>query len=178
MKIVFFSPVHDKLPEADALYLGGGYPELHLPELESSPCTGALRRAADEGMPIYAECGGLMYLTNEVSAGRTFRMCRVLPAAAEMTPRVQALGYVKGSGTGAVPVIPAGQEIAGHEFHYSRLDPDTDARYAVTLSRGNGIRSGKDGLFSHNTVGCYTHAYFTPAFAENFIAAAKQYARR
>ena len=177
-KIVFFSPVHDTFPKADALYFGGGYPELHLPELESSPCTGALRAAADQGMPVYAECGGLMYLADEIRAERRFRMCRILPAAAEMTPRVQALGYVKGTGTGAVPIFPAGLEIAGHEFHYSRIDPDRDARYAVTLSRGKGIQDGKDGLFSQNTVGCYTHAYFTPAFAGNLVAAARQYARR
>lgn len=176
--LALFSPIHDTLPEVDALYIGGGYPELHLPALESSPCSARIRRCSDDGMPVYAECGGLMYLARDVSDGRTFRMCGVLPASAGMTARVQALGYVKGTGTGTGSFIPAGRKITGHEFHYSRLDPDPDARFAVTLTRGKGIRDGMDGLFSHNTVGCYTHAYFTRAFAQGLISAAARYARR
>ena len=60
-KLEFFSPLRDRLPDVDAVYLGGGYPELHLSSLESSPCTHDLNRAAEQGMPLYAECGGLMY---------------------------------------------------------------------------------------------------------------------
>ncbi len=171
-KLVFFSPLHDRFPDVDALYLGGGYPELHLSGLESSPCTSDIRRAAQRGMPIYAECGGLMYLTREIHADRTYRMCGVLPSVAEMTPRIQALGYVKGGGTGEISFMPSSQGITGHEFHYSRLDPDTDARYAISLSRGKGIVQGKDGLVSQNALGCYTHAYFHPAFTKKFVEAA------
>jgi len=176
-KPVFFSPLRDRLPDVDAVYLGGGYPELHLAELESSPCTGDLRYAAEQGMPIYAECGGLMYLTREIHAGKTYRMCGVLPSAAEMTGRIQALGYVRGTGTGELSYMPSSLGISGHEFHYSRLDPDTDARYAIQLSRGKGIVAGKDGLVSANALGCYTHAYFTPAFAVNFVKAAREFAK-
>jgi cobyrinic acid a,c-diamide synthase len=172
VKLVFFSPLHDRLPHVDAVYLGGGYPELHLAGLESSPCTRDLRRAADKGMPIYAECGGLMYLTKEIHADKTYRMCGVFPSTAVMTRHIQALGYVKGTGTGDVSYLPSSSGITGHEFHYSRLDPDTDARYAISLSRGKGIIAGKDGLVSQNALGCYTHAYFTPAFAEKFVEAA------
>ena len=171
-KLVFFSPIRDRLPYIDALYLGGGYPELHLAELESSPCNRDLHRAADRGLPIYAECGGLMYLTQEIHAGKTYRMCGVLPSTAEMTSRIQALGYVKGSGSGKVSYMPLSLGVTGHEFHYSRLNPDADARYAISLSRGKGIIEGKDGLVSLNTLGCYTHAYFTPAFAGKFVEAA------
>ena len=89
-----------------------------------------------------------------------------------MTRGIQALGYVKGTGTGEISYIPSSQEVTGHEFHYSRLDPDTDARYAISLSRGKGIIAGKDGLFSSNALGCYTHAYFSPAFARRFVDAA------
>ena len=116
-------------------------------------------------MPIYAECGGLMYLTKEIHADKTYRMCGILPSTAEMTSRIQALGYVKGTGTGKISFMPSSLDITGHEFHYSRLDPDADARYAIRLSRGKGIIAGKDGLVSQNALGCYTHAYFTPAFA-------------
>jgi cobyrinic acid a,c-diamide synthase len=171
-KLVFFSPLTDRLPDVDALYLGGGYPELHLSRLESSPCTRDLHRAAEQRMPIYAECGGLMYLTKEIQGNKTYRMCGVLPSTAEMTCRIQALGYVKGTGTGTISYIPASLRITGHEFHYSRLDPDADARYAISLSRGKGIIAGKDGMVSQNALGCYTHAYFTPAFAGKFVEAA------
>jgi cobyrinic acid a,c-diamide synthase len=171
-KLVFFSPLRDRLPDVDAVYLGGGYPELHLATLESSSCTRDLHRAAERGMPLYAECGGLMYLTKEIHAGKTYRMCGILPSTAEMTRRIQALGYVKGTGTGKVSFVPSSLNITGHEFHYSRLDPDADACYAIRLSRGKGIIAGKDGLVSQNALGCYTHAYFTPAFAGKFVKAA------
>jgi cobyrinic acid a,c-diamide synthase len=177
-KLVFFSPLRDHLPDVDAFYLGGGYPELHLAELENSPCTRDLKRAADQGIPLYAECGGLMYLTREIHADKAYRMCGILPATAEMTRRIQALGYTKGTGTGEVCYMPSSMEVTGHEFHYSRLDPDADARYAIYLSRGKGIIAGKDGLVSQNTLGCYTHAYFTPSFAEKFVEIAIKFSNR
>jgi cobyrinic acid a,c-diamide synthase len=177
-RLVFFSPLQDRLPEADAVYLGGGYPELHLPSLESSPCTRDIRAAAEEGMPVYGECGGLMYLSREIRDRKSHRMCGVLPATADMTPKIQALGYVRGSGTGSIPFLPRSSVLAGHEFHYSRLDPDSDARYAITLSRGKGISKGLDGLVAHDTVGCYTHAYFSAGFAGKFIESAKKFSRR
>ena len=176
-KLVFFSPLHERLPDVDAVYIGGGYPELHLAELESSPCTRDLYRAAEQGMPIYAECGGLMYLTRDLHAGKTYRMCGVLPSDTEMTSRIQALGYIQGTGTGKVSYMPSLLGISGHEFHYSRLDPDTDAQYAISLSRGKGIIAGKDGLVSHNALGCYTHAYFNLTFAEKFTEAAARFSK-
>jgi cobyrinic acid a,c-diamide synthase len=175
--LVFFSPVHDPLPDVGAVYLGGGYPELHLAGLESSPCTRDLHDAAERGMPVYAECGGLMYLSREIHAEKTYRMCGILPSTAEMTKGIQALGYVKGTGTGQISYLSSKQVVTGHEFHYSRLDPDTDARYAISMERGKGIRSGKDGLVSQNTLGCYTHAYFSPVFARRFVEAAAAFAR-
>jgi cobyrinic acid a,c-diamide synthase len=170
--LIFFSPLHDRLPDVDAVYLGGGYPELHLADLEAAPCTSDLRHAAERGMPLYAEGGGLMYLTKEIQADKTYRMCGILPSTAEMTRRIQALGYVKGIGTGKISYIPSSLGVTGHEFHYSRLDTDTDARYAISLSRGKGISEGKDGLFSLNALGCYTHAFFSRAFARRFVDAA------
>jgi cobyrinic acid a,c-diamide synthase len=175
--LIFFSPLNDRLPEVDAVYLGGGYPELHLAGLESSPCTRDLRHAAERGMPLYAECGGLMYLTKEIQADKTYRMCGILPSTAEMTRRIQALGYAKGTGTGKISFLSSSQEVTGHEFHYSRLDPDADARYAISLSRGKGIIAGKDGIFSLNALGCYTHAYFSSEFARKFIEAATLFSK-
>jgi cobyrinic acid a,c-diamide synthase len=171
-ELVFFSPLIDPLPDVDALYFGGGYPELHLPALESSPCTGEMKSAAEAGMPLYAECGGLLYLTQELMADRTYRLCGVLPAQAEMTNHVQALGYVKGESVVNTSFLPPLQSIAGHEFHYSSVLPDRDAQFAFRLTRGKGIDAGKDGLTSGNVLVTYTHAYFTDAFLKQFIDAA------
>ena len=174
-ELVFFSPLTDPLPKVDAVYLGGGYPELHLPALASSRCRRGLKKATDSGMPLYAECGGLMYLVKEVTAGKTYRMCDILPATAEMTGNIQALGYVKGKSIESDSFLPAGQQIAGHEFHYSRIEPERDVHYALQLSRGKGIDGGHDGMVSRNALGCYTHAYFTRAFVNAFIDAAVKF---
>jgi cobyrinic acid a,c-diamide synthase len=176
--LVLFSPMTDPLPDVDALYIGGGYPELHLPELESSGCTREIHAAVDAGMPVYGECGGLLYLTREMRTDRTYRLCGVLPGVSEMTPRVQALGYVQGESRGDWGFVPSSQRIIGHEFHYSRVLPDRDAQFAFTLARGKGIDSGRDGLTSVNALGTYTHAYFSDTSAENFINAARRFSNR
>ncbi len=177
-ELVFFSPLTGPLPEVDAVYLGGGYPELHLAALEASRCRQDLNHAADLGMPVYAECGGLMYLTKEIRSDKNYRMCDILPASAEMTKRIQALGYVKAESIRDNSFLPAGQKVTGHEFHYSRLEPAHDARYALRLSRGKGIEDGNDGLISHNALGCYTHAYFTDSFAEALADSAFKFSRQ
>jgi cobyrinic acid a,c-diamide synthase len=175
--LVFFSPLHDPLPKVDALYFGGGYPELHLQALESSDCTVELRSVVEAGMPVYAECGGLMYLAREIAADRTYRLCGVLPADVEMTPGIQALGYVKGKSIDNVSFLPPSVSITGHEFHYSRVFPDRDAKFLFRLSRGRGIDSGKDGLATVNAIGTYTHAYFNDKFAGIFVKAAYHFSR-
>ena len=167
--LLFFSPLRDPIPRVDALYFGGGYPELHLPALESSGCTRALKSLVDRGMPVYAECGGLMYLGREIAADRAYKSCGVLPATAEMTNHIQALGYVKGESIVSSSFLPPGQGITGHEFHYSCLHPDRDAQFAFRLSRGKGIDSGRDGLIAGTVLGTYTHAYFTGDFTDRFV---------
>jgi cobyrinic acid a,c-diamide synthase len=176
--LVFFSPLVEKLPDVDAVYFGGGYPELHLPALESSPCSLSLKRAAGHGLPVYAECGGLMYLSRQIQADKTYRMAGVLPADAEMTGKIQALGYVKGSIISSSPLFKQNASITGHEFHYSRILPDSDARYALKLVRGKGIDSGNDGLIAGNALGTYTHAYFSPAMAMDLVGAARLFSDR
>lgn len=175
--LVFFSPLSEHLPDVDAVYFGGGYPELHLPALESSPCTTDLKRYVDRGLPVYAECGGLMYLSREVQAEKTHRMTGVLPADAEMTKKIQALGYVKGSVITDSPILSRDTAFTGHEFHYSRLLPDADVYYTMELSRGKGIDSGKDGIIAGNALGAYTHAYFTKTMAGDIVKAAIRFSR-
>jgi len=177
-ELVFFSPLTDPLPEVNAVYLGGGYPELHLKALASSRCRQDVKKATDSGMPLHAECGGLMYLVKEITADKTYQMCGILPATAEMTGHIQALGYVKGKSIKSDSFLPAGQPISGHEFHYSRIEPERDTHYALQLSRGKGIDGGHDGMVSQNALGCYTHAYFTRAFVNAFIDAAVRFSNR
>jgi len=177
-ELVFFSPIHDNLPETDALYLGGGYPELHAGALESSAATNAVAAAADSGMPVYAECGGLLFLTRGIYADREYRMAGVLPACAEMTGSVQALGYSDGRGCGKNSYISPGIKIKGHEFHYSRVECMPDARFIIDLSRGKGISGGRDGLSEHEVTGSYTHSYFTTEFSRAFVNAARTFRRR
>ncbi len=176
--LVFFSPMHDRLPEADAIYLGGGYPELHAAALASSRCREDIRRVADDGMPVYAECGGLVYLTERIEGGDgTYSMAGVLPAVTEMTGRIQGLGYVEARVTGGPFASGQGCVYRGHEFHYSRIACDPGARFALALTRGKGIEDGRDGLFEQNTLGQYTHAYFTRDSAAAIIAAAERFGR-
>jgi cobyrinic acid a,c-diamide synthase len=174
-ELVFFSPLNDPLPDVDALYFGGGYPELHLSALESSLCTREMKAVADAGIPLFAECGGLLYLTREMMTDRTYRLSGVLPAYAEMKSHVQALGYIQGKSRENPSFLPPLQSITGHEFHYSRVIPDHDAQFAFRLTRGKGIDAKKDGLTSGNVLGTYTHAYFTDAFVKQFIDAAKHF---
>ncbi|MDK2973940.1 MAG: cobyrinic acid a,c-diamide synthase [Methanofollis sp.] len=178
VEIVPFSPLADTLPDVDGLYLGGGYPELHAEALSRSPCTREIRTAARDGMPIYAECGGLLYLCERLSCGDAeHRMAGVLPGEAAMCRRFQALGYVDARSTGASPLLPAGLSFRGHEFHYSSVATAPDARFALELGRGRGIRDGLDGLCEHAALGGYSHAYLTDAFADAFVAAMTRYRR-
>jgi cobyrinic acid a,c-diamide synthase len=173
-----FSPVAGEIPEADAIYLGGGYPELHAAALERSKSTKAIRSRAENGMPVYGECGGLMYLCGSLeSDGKKYKMTGILPGRAVMTKRLAALGYVNGTFSGAGSLWPGTVAVRGHEFHYSKVECDRDARFAIRLRLGSGIGSGNDGLTEHAAIGAYTHAYFGDAFCKKFVAAAAAYRR-
>ena len=168
-ELVFFSPLTDRLPEVDALYFGGGYPELHGAELETAPCREEVKRAAGADIPIYAECGGLTYLTESIEMdGTRTRMCGVIPAETVKMGRFQALGYVDATCTEDC-LFPAGTTYRGHEFHYTKLNVAGDVRYALELRRGRGIEDGKDGIHLNNVLAGYTHAYFTDRQANGLV---------
>lgn len=176
----FFSPIRDPLPEADGLYLGGGYPELYAGALEESPTRHEIKKAAEDGMPIYGECGGLMYLCESVVSKDGFsekKMAGVLPATTTMTGRLQALGYVEGDVVAENPVVAKGTVIRGHEFHYSKMDCARDARFAYRFRRGKGIDGNKDGLVEHEVLGSYLHTHFSTFSVERFVESCRGYRR-
>ncbi|MGI0025411.1 MAG: cobyrinate a,c-diamide synthase, partial [Nitrososphaera sp.] len=142
-RIEFFSPVNDRrLPEnAQGVILGGGFPEVLAERLEkNSAMIGSLRKAVHDGMPLYAECGGLMYLTRSIRGYRGERRARKMAALVDadtvMTGRL-TLNYTEATCDG--PLLGRAN-LRGHEFHYSAIENiDNDSRYAYALSRGRGV---------------------------------------
>jgi len=175
-EVVFFSPMAGELPDVDGIYLGGGYPELYAEILENSETTRKLKVLAADGLPIYAECGGLLYLcgTYEVD-GRTYKMADVVPANTRMTDRLKALGY-----TEAISLDKnfSSHNIRGHEFHYSITECDNDAKFAYEMIRGKGIQDGFDGLVEHNTLAGYMHSHPATFPVEKFLQKCREYRRR
>jgi cobyrinic acid a,c-diamide synthase len=164
-EIVYFDTLKETaLPDVDALFIGGGFPELHLDDLARN--TGMMtdiRRFINDGRPVYAECGGLMYLCREIAyKGATRPMVGALPASAVMQPRPVGRGYVRLRETNQHPWPQADgseeRELAVHEFHYSRLENlGDDVEFAYDVVRGAGIRDRMDGLIYKNTLATYSH---------------------
>lgn len=185
-EVVFVSPLAGGgLPEdIDALYIGGGFPETHAPELAANAAfRRGLRERVEEGLPVYAECGGLMYLGRElVIEGRSYPMAGVLPLAFGLFRRPQGHGYTVAEVEGENPYYPVGTELRGHEFHYSRvLAGSGEARRLVfRMRRGVGIHGDRDGLVYKNVLATYTHihALGTPGWAPAIVRHAEQYRRR
>ncbi|MCQ1538955.1 Ni-sirohydrochlorin a,c-diamide synthase [Methanocalculus taiwanensis] len=181
-ELVFFSPIHDLLPEADGYIIGGGYPELFAEALEENDAMrDSIASASNNGIPIFAECGGLMYLTRSITkkAGWqgqtdavTHQMCGVFPGDTEM-PSKRVLGYVEGRSQNS-PMGTAA--FRGHEFHYSEIRMDPKQQYAFRLSRGKGIASGNDGILVNNTIGSYAHLH--PVASADMIASFLECCRR
>lgn len=163
-QVVFVSPLRERsLPDIDALYIGGGFPETHAPQLaENRAFSAGLRALADAGLPVYAECGGLMYLGEElVLEGARHPMAGVLPLAFGLSKRPQGHGYTLVSVERANPYYPIGAEIRGHEFHYSRVLrwSGSEGDFVFRMRRGVGIQDGRDGLVYKNVLATYTHIH-------------------
>ena len=174
-EIVSFSPLHDtSLPEADGLLIGGGYPELRAQELAANTfMVSSIRRAAEQGMPILAECGGFQYLQEELvdSEGIEHRMCGVLKGFSRMTKKLVRFGYVEVSGEGGY--FGSGQTIRGHEFHYS---DSTDNGNVCRAVKPDG-RSWDCMVVQGRITAGYPHLYYRsdPAFAEAFVAECRKF---
>jgi len=168
----FFSPIRDsRIPDVDGLILGGGYPEVYAERLSSNrSMLESIRNFARSGGPVYAECGGLMYLTDAIRTldGRRWPMAALITGDAVMADRIQALGYVEVVTDAESIIGPAGTRFRGHQFRYSTLEgarPDADLIYQVSPRWfsppfAEGYRSG-------NLLASYVHAHWAsnPAVA-------------
>ena len=136
---------------------------------------------AMNGMPIYAECGGMMYLCRGVKdmQGRRYLMAGVFDAEVELTGRLQAIGYVEAKVIRDCVLSPIGGSARGHVFHYSHVTSTSEDHYAYDLGKKKGIAGEKDGFVLHNTLSSYTHLHFAscPSFAANFVAECVKYGR-
>ena len=171
-KIKFFSPISDKrIPTCDCIYIGGGFPEILGKKLsQNTSMKKSIKQAAENGIPIYAECGGLMYLTNSIKHNnQKFKMVGLFDAETEMTKKM-TLNYTEGRITSNC-IISLPRNFHAHEFHYSRISNiSKDARFLYDLKIGEGISSQKDAITEYNVLASYCHLYFDSGkFASKLI---------
>ncbi|CAK0777121.1 Cobyrinate a,c-diamide synthase [Gammaproteobacteria bacterium] len=176
-ELVFFDALHDHLPEVEGLFIGGGFPEVQMEALEANPTLRSeIRTAVENGMPVYAECGGLMYLARRIQWGdRSRAMVGALPADVVMTDKPVGRGYIRMQETAAHPWPVHGPmvELSGHEFHYSYLDNlGPTLNFAYQVRRGTGIDGHHDGIVYRNVLACYSHQRNTRAnpWAAGFVS--------
>ncbi len=152
-----------KLPDLDALYIGGGFPETHAIALaENRDFKKSLYKAIENGLPVYAECGGLMYLSESlILNNKRYPMVGVFPLVLGLDKKPQAHGYTIIKVEKANPYFKKGVALKGHEFHYSRvLEIKDDRAFMVfKVRRGKGIKDGMDGICYKNTLATYTHLH-------------------
>jgi len=170
------------LPDIDALYIGGGFPETQAAELaENKSFCRSVREAAELGLPIYAECGGLIYLGRSLKVKETvYPMASVFPVDFVLEQRPQAHGYTVLHVECASQFLDRGVIIRGHEFHYSRVKTlDNLPPMGYHMKRGGGINGTADGLMYKNVLACYTHlhALGTPEWAAAMVRKAREYRR-
>ncbi len=174
-EIVPFSPLTEaRVPDVDGLYFGGGYPELFAAQLsENASMLSSVRGFAASGRPVYAECGGLMYLSSELKdlEGMALPMTGIFHAKVEMTERLQALAYIEAKVVRDNILSKEGWEIRGHVFHYSRVTENQENDYAYDLGRARGIDGARDGFVSDSSLASYAHLHFgaNQRFAARFV---------
>lgn len=179
-EIVYFSPLNDKtLPKnIGGLIIGGGFPEMFAARLEQNKSLRAdINRMAEAGLPVFAECGGFMYLMNNLIDfdGKSFEMCGVLDGSAVMTNKLQTVGYVEAEILSNCVIGKAGDKIRAHEFHFSTADI-----LGEKIFKCRRMRTGKGyfaGAVKKNIVASYLHIHFAgnPSAASNFINQASNF---
>src|SRR5208337_1361197 len=175
---------HAPFPEVDALYIGGGFPETHLEQLaENEVFRNSVKSAVESGLPVYAECGGLMFLCRGIRHGEKLHpMAGVFPFEIILGTKPQGHGYTVMECVNENPFFPIATTFRGHEFHYSkiadRLDPATYP-FVFRLKKGHGIVAGWDGICYKNVLAGYSHLHAAgnEHWADAMIAAAGSYKR-
>ncbi|ORT99540.1 Cobyrinic acid A,C-diamide synthase [Anaerovibrio sp. JC8] len=183
-EIVEFSPLNDSsLPQVDGLIFGGGFPEMFAEQLSNNKeLIADIREAAAKGMPVYAECGGFMFLSKAMEDfdGKVFPMCDILPCRVKMNKKLQMVGYVSAQLQGDSILGKQGTVIKGHEFHFSTEDEDggkTDAQRAFLFTRSRNGAQYLGGYSKGNVLGSYLHLHFAgcPEAVASFVARCREY---
>jgi cobyrinic acid a,c-diamide synthase len=169
------------LPEIDALYIGGGFPETSAGRLsENEAFRHSVLQAVETGLPVYAECGGLIYLGDSITLdNEEYPLVGGFPVRFGLEKKPQAHGYTRLKVSGQNGFYQLGEEIKGHEFRYSKiLDWQGDSEdLALAMQRGVGFMDGKDGLVYKNVLALYSHVHgvATPQWAGNLVAKAREF---
>jgi cobyrinic acid a,c-diamide synthase len=175
-KLIFINSLKDRLPEVDGLYIGGGFPEFFLKELgKNRGLRKDIANAVEAGLPVYAECAGLMYLSQKIHwQGRSYEMVGIIPAEVRISEKPEGHGYVVGEVIGKNPLFPIGLTVRGHEFHHSKISIRPGVKFAYRIRRGHGIDGKRDGVLYKNVFAAYTHLHTlgTPNWAEAFVSLA------
>ncbi|WP_337861058.1 cobyrinate a,c-diamide synthase [Ferroplasma sp.] len=171
-KIVYFDPFKDAFPDVDGIYIGGGYPELYAKELSSNKqLLLQIKGKIEDGMPVFAECGGYMYLSRSINIdGKEYSMVGSIPAKTNM--ETLSLGYREIRPASEIPFLKNNERIIGHEFHYSRIVFDEGHDEAYKFQNGN-----SDGYAYKELVAGYAHLYFpsNQNFAKRFVKSSTDY---
>ena len=182
-KLVEINALEDPLlpTQLDGLYIGGGFPETHAKQLsENLSFRNSIKAAAQAGLPVYAECGGLMYLGEAIVTQQRekFPMVGLFPYEFIMDKRPQGHGYTILEVARDNPFFPTGTILKGHEFHYSRIQPvpGDQENLVFKVNRGAGLGSQREGLVYHNVLATYTHlhALGSPLWAPALVRRARE----
>jgi cobyrinic acid a,c-diamide synthase len=183
-KLVAVSSLVDQgLPEVDALYIGGGFPETHAEQLvRNRSMMKAVKEKAEGGLPIYAECGGLIYLARSLRCGDVvYPMAGLFPVDLEMHRKPVGHGYTSLRVDSPNPFYAVGTSVRGHEFHYSGLAEGSQGEEScMSVTSGVGLGGERDGLVRSNTLACYTHVHAdgVESWASAMVSRATDHATR
>ena len=173
-EVLSINSFKDRLPKVDGLYIGGGFPEFFLEELEKNQTLRKdIAKAVEAGLPVYAECAGLMYLCRTISwERRSYEMVGVIPSDVQLSKKPQGHGYVVADVVGENPIFPIGLTLRGHEFHHSNLVSSKDLHFVYRIQRGQGVSGNNDGIVYKNVFASYVHlhALGTPEWATGFVS--------